>query len=180
MGFDKTISARPWTVTVQNSDVRLAMGSTVAGVFVSAVNPLRGSLLWDRCMYVLTNVAVAGGATGGSYTVTIETDAVIGYTGLPIARATLGPNSPARVPMTNLHNSPASPLPTHLFIDQTATGGGLTLQCHLLARQYRGTLGTPGTGTSERILQGTMLRGTSTGGVFASDAGISADTTFTL
>jgi len=178
MGFDKTIDARMWSVTAQNADVRLPVGATVSDVFTAVKNPMRGTLMWDRCMYVLNSVTVAGGATGGSYSVTIETDAVSGHTGLPIARATLGPNSPTTVIMDSLHQSAASPMATHIFIDQTATGA-MTFVCDVVAKQYRGILGTPG-GTSERILVGNMIRGTSTGAVFGDDAGFNASATYTL
>jgi len=180
MGFDKVKETRIFGVTTQNSDVRLSIGDSSAGTFTRFTNPLRGTILWDHCMYVLTGVAVAGGATGGSYTVTLQTDALSGYTGLPIASATLGPNSLARIVMDNLHNSSSSPLPTHLFIDQTATGGGISLQCHALAEQYRGAFGTAISRTSERVIQGNLIRGTSTGGQFASDRGFVADATVTL
>jgi hypothetical protein len=172
MGFDKVVDTRIWGVTAQNSDLRFVTGdSAVSGVAggtpTNIVNPLKGSLMWDDCMYILQGVSVAGEATGGSYTVTIETDAVVGYTGLPIARTTLGPLSKA------------SPLPTHMFIDQTAGDSACWFQCHVVAKQYRGTFGTPGANTSERVLQGTMLRGTSAGG-FADDRGMTEDETFTL
>jgi hypothetical protein len=182
MGFDKTINARIWGVTNQNADVRLTAGDSSGGTFTRQANPLRGTLVWDRCLYVLTGVSVAGGATGGSYTITIETDAVTGYTGLPIARvAGIGPNTRGRVVLTNLHDSPASPLPTHLFIDQTATGGGIWLQCYALAKQYRGTLGTAGANSAERVIQGTMLRGASYAtGPFTDSRGMTEDATFTL
>lgn len=179
MAFDKAVEARLWGVTNQNADLRVTVGDSSGGTFTGRANPLRGTLLWDRCMYVLTGVSVAGGATGGSYTVTIETDAVVGYTGLPIARAAIGPLTPGVVVMDNLHNSPGSPLPTHIFIDQTATGGGIWFQSHALARQYRGTLSTPGVNTAERVLQGTMLLGRSGGG-FADSRGMTEDATFTL
>ena len=179
MSFEKVTATRIWGVTNQNSDARLTVGDSSGGTFTRQTNPLRGTLLWDRCMYVLQGVSVAGGATGGSYTVTIQTDAVVGYTGLPIASATIGPLTASRVVMDNLHNSPSSPLPTHIFIDQTATGGGIWFQCHALAKQYRGTLGTPGAQTAERILQGNMLRGVSGGG-FADGRGMTEDATFTL
>lgn len=179
MGFDKVVSAKVWGVTNQNADLRMTAGDSSAGTFTRKANPLRGSLMWDSCMYVLQGVSVAGGATGGSYTVTIETDALSGYTGLPIARATIGPLTKATVVMDNLHNSPASPLPTHINIDQTATGGGIWFQCHALAKQYRGTLGTPAVKTSERVIVGTMLLGTNTGG-FADSRGMTEDATFTL
>lgn len=181
MAFSKVVSARMWGVTTQNSDARLTTGDSSGGTFTGLVNPLKGSLLWDRCAYVLTGVAVAGGATGGSYTVTIQTDAVVGYTALPICSVTLGPNSPVTVVMGNSHNSPGSPLPTHMFIDQTATGGGISLQCQVLAKQYRGVLGSPASNTSERIIQGTLLRGASyAGGPFTSGAGMTVDETFAL
>ena len=182
MGFDKTYNVRLWGVTNQNADVRLTAGDSSAGTFTRQVNPLRGTLVWDRCAYVLTGVSVAGGATGGSYTVTIETDAVSGYTGLPIARVTgIGPNTRGRVVLTNLHDSPSSPLPTHINIDQTATGGGIWFQCFALAKQYRGTLGTAGANTAERVIQGTMLRGASfVGGPFTDGRGMTEDATFTL
>lgn len=174
MAFEKVVSARIWGVTAQNSDLRMTVGDSSGGTFTRRTHPLKGTLLWDRCMYVLQNVSVAGGATGGSYTVTIETDALTGYTGLPIARVTLGPNSPTTVVMDNLHQSPASPLPTHLNIDQTAAGA-MTLTCDVVAKQYRGTLGTPGANTSERILQGNMLEPSMSN---VGGAGIAADVTF--
>jgi hypothetical protein len=170
-----------WGVTTQNSDLRVTAGYSSGGTFTALNNPLRGTLFWDRCMFVLQNVAVAGGATGGSYTVTIETDAVAGYTGLPIARAAdIGPNSATTIVMDNLHQSPSSPLPTHMFIDQTATGGGITLNCQAVAKQYRGTLGTQGGRTAERVLEGDMIRGNSSGFEVGDDAGISVDVTFDL
>jgi hypothetical protein len=138
--------------------------------------------MWDDCMFVLQGVSVAGGATGGSWTVTIETDAITGYTGMPIARvAGIGPLTASRVVLTNLHNSPSAPLPTHIFIDQTATGGGIWFQCHVLAKQYRGALSASGSGTAERVVHGTMLRGASfAGGPFTDGRGMTEDATFTL
>lgn len=179
LGFDKVKEHRMWGVTNQNSSTRLTIGDSTGGTFTAKSNPLRGTLVWDDCLYVLHGVSVAGGATGGSYTITVETDALSGYTGLPIARALLvGPLTKTTVVMENLHASPGSPLPTHVNINQVATGGGIWFQMHAIAKQYRGTLSTPG-GTAERVIQGTMLRGNSAGG-FASDAGIAASATFTL
>ena len=182
MAFDKTKETRLWGVTTQNSTVRMLMGDSSAGTFTSKANPLRGTLIWDDCSYVISKITVAGGATGGSYTVTVQTDAVVGYTGLPIARQTgIGPNSPKSLVLTPLHTSPGSPLPTHLFIQQTAAGGGLTAEVTTIAKQYRGTLGTAGLNTSERCIQGNLLRGASyAGGPFTDGKGIGADTTFTL
>lgn len=178
MKLDKVVDSKMWGVTTQNSDVFLPVGDSASGTFTKRINPLRGTLLWDRGMLVLRNVAVAGGATGGSYTITALTDAVRGYTQLPLAVATgVGPNSPASIPMQSLHQSSALPLPTLLHINQTATGGGITLNCNVIAKQYRGTLGTAG-GTSERIIQGNMIRGVSSSSDFSGDEGVSADTTF--
>ena len=181
MGFERTVDQRIWGVTVQNSDLRFVTGDSSGGTSTGRINPLGASLFWDSAMYVLQNVAVAGGATGGTYTITIETDAVVGHTGLPIASVSgVGPNSATTLIMDNLHQSPSSPLPTHMFIDQTATGGGITLTCDVIARQYRGTLGTPGANTSERVLQGDMIRTVATSVDFSGDEGISDDTTFTF
>ncbi len=180
MGFDKTVTSTIFTVTAQNSDTRLPVGSSAANAHTAILNPLRGTLMWDYAMYTLRGVAVSGGATGGSYTVTVQTDAVAGYTGLPIASVTLGPNSSATAVLDNLHQSPSSPLPTHLFIDQTATGGTLGLTCEVTAKQYRGFLGTPGAATSERILQGNMITGLSNTVDFSGDEGVSVDVTFVL
>ena len=168
--FAKVVEAQLWGVTAQNSDIRFAMGNSAGGTFVAKANPLRGTLFWDDCCFVLTGVSAAGGATGGSYTVTIETNAIAGYTALPIARATIGPNTARTVVMDNLHHCKGSPMPTTLFIDQTATGGGLSLQAHCIAKQYRGALGMQGNKTAERILQGSLV----------SPAAITADTTFIL
>lgn len=181
MNFGKVVDARIFGVTTQNSDIRMVSGDSSGGTFTGRVNPLKGSLMWDRGMFVLHNVAVAGGATGGSYTITIQTDAIVGYTGMPIARASgVGPNSATTIVMDNLHQSPSTPLPTHIFIDQTATGGGITLTCDVIAKQYRGVLGSPAVNTAERVIAGNMLRGTSTGSVFADDRGMTEDATFTL
>jgi hypothetical protein len=182
MAFDKSVEARLWGVTSQNADVRLTMGDSSAGTFTSRANPLRGTLVWDDCIYVVNKLVVGGTATGGSYSLTIETDAVVGYTGLPIARAvSVGPNSPSSMVLPNMHGSPGSPLPTHLFIDQTATGGAITFDLYCFAKKYRGTLGTPGIGSSERVIQGTLLRGASfTGGPFTDGRGMTEDATFTL
>jgi len=182
MSFDKTVEARLWGITTQVLDVKLPIGDSTGGTHTSFRNPLRGTLLWDNCMYVLKGVSVGGGATGGSFTVTVTTDAVRGYTSLPIARATLGPLSPTMVFLDNLHHSAASPLPTHIFIDQTVANAGSTqavrFQCYALAKQYRGTLGTPGLYNAERIIMGNLLVGSSATKKFSSDAGIAADVTF--
>jgi len=181
MSFEKVMDVRLFGVTGQNADCYMPIGDSSGGTFTGKANPLRGTLLWDSCMYVLHGVSVAGGATGGSYTVTVCTNAVGGYTGLPIANATIGPLTKSTVVLDNLHNSASSPLPTHLFIDQTAAGGGIWLQCFAIAKQYRGTLGTAGgKATSERIVQGDMLVGTSKNRQFTTDRGIDADTTLTV
>jgi hypothetical protein len=180
MGFEKVVEARIFGITTQDADLRMTAGDSSGGTFTARANPLKGSLMWDRAMFVLQNVAVTGGATGGSFTVTIETDALAGYTGLPIARATLGPDSATTVVMDNLHQSAASPLPTHIFIDETAGTREVTFTCDVIAKQYRGTLGTPGANTSERILQGDLIKGNSAGFEVGDDAGISVDVTFDL
>lgn len=181
MAFDKSYDVRLWGVTTQNSTTRLPIGDSSGGTFTSKPNPLRGTLVWDSCAYVLQKVAVAGGATGGSYSLYIETDSVTGYTGLPIAGVSLGPNSAATAVMTSLHQSSASPLPTHLNIVQTAAGGGLTGECFAFAKQYRGVLSTPGLNSSERVIQGNLVRGASyAGGAFVSGKGFVADETVSL
>ena len=182
MAFDKVVEAQGWSITNQNSSARLTMGNSAGGTFTSKPNPLKGTLVWDDCFYVLQGVSVAGGATGGSYTVTLETDAVVGYTGLPIAASgVIGPLTKQTVLLSNLHQSPGSPLPTHLNIVQTATGGGIWFTCEMVAKQYRGTLATPGLNTSERIIQGNLVRGASfAGGKFVSGKGFVADETVSL
>jgi len=174
MNFGKVKETRLWGVTAQFSDVRLPIGDSAAGTHTSFANPLRGTLFWDRCQYILSGVTVNGGATGGSFTVTIETDALRGYTALPIARLRLGPNSTGRIVMDSLHRSAGSPTPTHLRIEDTITAGAtqaLSFQVHCFAKQYRGVLGSGG-GTSERILQGSLAgnqSATSAGGDFTTD-----------
>lgn len=180
MSFEKVVQDRLFGVTNQNSSVRLPVGDSSAGTFTSKVNPMKGTLLWDTAMYILHGVSVAGGATGGSYTLTLQTDAVSGYTALPIASATAGPLTKRTVILSSSHQSAASPLPTHLDINQTASGGGIWAQCYVLAKQYRSVLGSPAAKTSERIIMGDMLVGSSANKTFATDAGIGADITFTL
>lgn len=181
MGFDKTKDARIWGVTNQASTVRLPIGDSSGGTFTGIVNPFRGTLMWDQMMYVIQGLSIAGGATGGSFTIQVETDAVQGYTALPIAKtlSTMGPLSKKTQILDNLHRSPSSPLPTHVTITQTAGSGGIWFQLTAIAKQYRGVLSTPGA-TAERIIRGNMFRGTSAGGQFGSDAGVAASTTFTL
>jgi len=137
---------------MQNSDVRLTAGNSSSGDFTRRALPIKEATLWDQAKFVLRNVAVAGGDGGGSYIITLEID-VLGFTALPVARATLGPNSPSTVEMENLHQSPAAPMPTHMHIKQTAPGGGLTLACEVVAKQftkksqtYAFVLGTNGAG----------------------------------
>lgn len=181
MSFERTRQNRVWGVTNQNSTVRMVMGDSSGGTFTKMVNPFRGALVWDDLMFVLQGVSVAGGATGGSYTVTIHTDAIIGYTGLPVAAtATIGPNSPKTIVFENSHFARCGALPTHMLVTQTASGGGIWFQCHAMGRWERGTFGTRGIKTSERVIQGTMLRGTSAQGQFGDDAGLSASTVLTL
>jgi hypothetical protein len=180
MAFDKTVDTWLYEAVLVNSSQRMALGPKLSGatqatVTTARANPLRGTLLWDEAMYVITGVTVAGGATGGSYTITLETDAVMGYTALPIASVTLGPNhvNGAAIIMDNVHKCPGSPLPTHVQITQGSTG-----LCHFtinaIAKQYRGVLGTAGNRTSERVLQGSML-GDATP---ATPSTITTDTTF--
>lgn len=181
MSFERTKDVRLFGVTNQNSTVRMTAGDSSGGTFTKQNNPFRGALVWDDLNFVLQGVSVAGGATGGSYTITIHSDAVLGYTGLPIAQAAgIGPNSKGTIVMESQHGAKCGVLPTHIFINQTASGGGIWFQCQAIGRWERGTFGTRGIKTSERVIQGTMLRGTSTSGQFASDAGIAASTTFTL
>lgn len=185
LNFGKVKEVRLWGVTAQFNDVRLPIGDSAGNAHTSRPNPLRGTLFWDRCTYVLSGVSVNGGATGGSFTVTIETDAIRGYTALPIARVRLGPNSTGRIVMDSLHRSAASPLPTHLNIDSTITAGStqaLSFAVHAFAKQYRGVLGTAGSGSAERVLQGSMAgdqRATSTGGDFTADTTLFVGTTDT-
>lgn len=181
MSFDKTVNARVWGTTGTATSVRLPVGDSSGGTFTRQENPLRGTILWDRCMYVLTGVSLTGTTvTAGSFSITVETDAIAGFTALPIARAAgIGFNSVRTIPMINLHNSAASALPTHLNITRSAGSGTITLQCFAIARQYRGTFGTPGTASAERVIQGTMLRGTAEGG-FADSRGFNEDSTVTL
>lgn len=184
MAFDKVVESRMWGVTNQVTSTRIPMGDSSAGTFTGRPNPLRGTLIWDDCYYVLQGVSVGGNATGGSWTITVETDAVVGYTGLPIARVSaLGPLSKGTQILSNLHQSAGSPLPTHLFAQQTAGGttGGVWFQCFALAKQYRGVLGTKSLNTAERIMQGNLVRGASfAGGQFVSGKGFVADETVTL
>jgi hypothetical protein len=88
--------------------------------------------------------------------------------------------SKGTIVMDNLHKAKASPVPTHLFIDQTAAGG-IWFQCFAVAKQYRGTLSSPGVKTSERVIMGNLIRGASVPGApFADGKGFVADATVTL
>lgn len=176
LNFSKVVEAQLWGVTAQIADVRMPIGFSAGSTHTSKMNPLRGTLFWDQCVYILSGVSVNGGATGGSFTVTVETDALKGYTALPIARVRLGPNSTGRIVMDSLHRSSGSPLPTHLNIDSTLGAPGNTqtvsLAVHVVAKQYRGVLGTQGQGTAERVLQGSLAgdqRATVTLGDFTDD-----------
>lgn len=141
MSYEKVVYGRLCGVSVQDSTVLLPVGGQSGGTGVlSPPNLMSGALMWDRACYILTGVAVAGGATGGSYTVQLVSSAISGYTELPVCNTvTLGPNSPVRTVLTNSHNSPCTLMPTHLRITQTATGGGLDLQLIAMGKQYRGS-----------------------------------------
>ena len=175
LNFSKVVETPIFGVTQQFSDVRIPIGFSTGDAHTSIANPLRGTLFWDRCMYVMTGISVNGGATGGSFTVTVETDALRGYTALPIARTRLGPNSTGTLVMDSLHRSAGSPVPTHLQVTDTITAGATqaaSFVVHAIAKQYRGVLGTQGAATSERILQGSLAgnqAATSTGGDFTTD-----------
>ena len=176
INFSKVVDSPLFGVTQQVLDVRLPIGHSTGGTHTSRANPLRGTLFWDRCMYVMSGISINGGATGGSFTVTVETDAIAGYTALPIARVRLGPNSTGTVVMDSLHRSAGSPVPTHLNIDQTVANAGTTqagsFVVHCVAKQYRGVLGTQGAKSAEHILQGSLAgnqSATSAGGDFTTD-----------
>lgn len=179
MKIDKSVDAPIFGVTSQNSDVILLVGDSSGGTFTSRINPLKGALVWDRASYFISRLAVAGGATGGSYSLTLETDVVKGYTALPIARVAVGPNSASELEFTKLHGGPGSPLPTQLNINQTAAGGALTCIVNVVAKQYRGTLAHAPANTAERVIMGDLIRGNSAH-QFSGDEGVSADTTFVL
>jgi hypothetical protein len=162
MAYDKTLDTWLFEAVLVNSTVRKELGPKLSGADLATVttaraNPMRGTLLWDEAMYIITGMTVAGGATGGSYTITLQTDAILGYTALPIASATIGPNHKltGAIVMDNVHQSPGSPLPTHVQITQGSTG-----LCHFtinaIAKQYRGVLGGNTNKTSERIMVGRL------------------------
>ena len=68
MAYEKVVEETLWTITAQNSDVNLtSTGTTASNTFTAKVHPMRGAKLWDSVAYVMTDVTVAGGATGGSY-----------------------------------------------------------------------------------------------------------------
>lgn len=182
MILDKVVDARIWGVTNQNSAVTLtATGDTASNTFTPNKNPLRGSRLWDECTYVLTGVSVAGGATGGSYNVTVSAT-IDGVNACKIAQnaTTIGPNSPATIILDNVHQSKASPLPNRMAISQAAAGGGIWFQMYVIAKQYRGVLGSPSISSAERIIEGTFIRGNSSTPWFSGDEGANASATFTL
>lgn len=183
MSFSKVVDTAIFTASLLNSSQRMPLSGTYSGATLSTVtalaNPLRGTLLWDECIYTITGVTVAGGATGGSYTITLETDAVMGYTALPIASVILGPNhvNGAAIIMDNNHHCPGSPLPTHVQMTQGSTGL-CSFTINAVAKQYRGTLGTAGNRTSERVLQGSLLGNPGPGA--GTITTITTDTTFVL
>lgn len=181
MAFDKSVKARIAGVTNQNTtlDALNALGDSTGNAFTAIVNPLRASRFWDTCAFVMTGISVAGMATGGSYTVTLYTNAIAGYTGLPVASLTgIGPNSPKSLVMTNSHQAKCAPLPTHFLVTQTAAGGGLWFQLHANAKQYRGTLSNSGSRSSERVLEGTMMNSEKV--LATNDNDINSSSTFTL
>lgn len=175
MAFDKVVDARLFGVTNQASSVRIPLGDSTSGTQTTFANPMRGTALWDSAMYVIQGLSIAGGATGGSWSIYLESDALLsttGVTGLPICGLSAGPLSATRREFTSFHQSSASPIPTHLNLIQHAGGttGGIWLQCYVVAKQYRGTLSTVGAQSAERVIQGNMLR----------QGTLSADTTFAV
>ncbi len=181
MSFEKVVDTKIFGITF-NATGRVTLGEhlgTTASATTAVPNPMRGTLLWDKATYVIQGVTVAGGATGGSYTITLQTDAVAGYTGLPIAQVVLGPNSASGIVMDSLHQSAASPLPTHVNIAQGSTGL-LNMDIHVVAKQYRGMFSGGVNTTAERVLQGNLIQGTSAKSIFADDKGFEQSETFTF
>ena len=177
MAYEKMVSGRLLGVSAQDSTVKLPVGGQSGTTnLLSPPNLMSNSLMWDNVCYVITETAVGGGATGGSYTVQLISDAISGYTELPVCNTiTLGPNSPVRTVLVNAHSSSCTILPTHARITQTAAGGTLQFQLWAMAKQSRGSARSrSGRGTRVQVAK---LYGTNAayGG-----KGLSEDTTVTI
>ena len=160
MAYDKTVTGKLFSGsanenlyicdTVTGSHGPYVVHGVTGRATGSSQNPMSGHEIWDFAAYTI-GCTVAGGATGGSYTIVL-TGTAAGYTGLPIAHATLGPNSLV-VPMTNYFGS-ASIVPTGLSIVQGATGL-LSYDLYFDAKGYRGTLSNVSKHSS-RTIQGAI------------------------
>ena len=143
MGYDKTKHGLLFDIQVQNANYQQDFtGSTIAGTSTTTPNIMSGHRFWDHATYVLDALTVAGGATGGSYSVRVL-GTINGIANVPIAGITgLGPeNMDSSLALYSLHGGASSPTPTGLSIVQEAAGGaiGFSLFCH--AKATRGAFG---------------------------------------
>ncbi len=157
MAFEKVVSGLLWTLTAENDSLNYDQAGLVTGgtgVIATHDHIMSNHKFWDHCVYTTDSMAVSGGATGGSYTITIV-GTVAGFTGLPIARLSdIGPNSPDSEVIPNLHNSTGSIIPTGLSVVQGNTGA-ITVSVFVDAKTNRGVLSGGATG-GDRVLEGVL------------------------
>ena len=168
------------TAATGHSHMRIAIkGVTDLNGSTFTPNPFSGTLFWDTMQYWLTGVSLAEAC---SYTVVVETDAIDGYTGLPIAGVSLstaGSTGFVRIP--NLHGVRCSPVPTHVNVIRTNAIAGtseITFKLWGMGKASRGSLSTSGGKGkgSDHVLQGDIFR---TGRALSVDA-LAVDSRFTL
>lgn len=166
------------TAATGHSHIRLRLaGVTDSNGSTFTPNPFSGTLFWDSMNYYLTGVSIG---TGASYVIQVETDAIAGFTGLPIAGVSLSTGSSGFVRIPNLHKIPGSPVPTHVNVIRTVGTGTSSCAFQLWAsgKAQRGTLSTQGGAgkCSDRTLQGAMWNSARN----LSIDNLTADATFTL
>jgi hypothetical protein len=158
MAYEKVKHERLFGYTGQGTlDAIQPVGDSSGGTFTQRANPMSGTDFWDSCMYVVHGVSVAGGATAGSFAITVV-GTVDGVTGLPIAEVSgLGTNSSTSLTVVNLHNSPSSILPAGVIVQDraAAAAGTVSFQLWCLAKQYRGS---GRKWTKDRTVSGTLFR----------------------
>ena len=166
------------TAATGHSHLRLVLaGVTDANGSTFTPNPFNGTLLWDSMNYYLTGVSIG---TGASFVIVVETDAIAGFTGLPIAGVSLSTGSSGFVRIPNLHKVPGSPVPTHVNVIRTVGTGTSSCAFTLWAtgKAQRGNLSTQGGAgkCSDRTLQGAMWNSARNRTI----DDLAADATFTL
>jgi len=154
MSYEKVSVQNIYTFADQDSDIRMPVGGASASQ-TATHSRFVGDKLWNNCVYTLNNFGIGGGATGGSYSLTVE--GLIDGVTVGIARVTgLGPNSVTTQILDNLFQSPGGPTPIGVSLVQVSAGGTFNGVVSAIGKTYRGVLPS-GPRDSFRVAEGVLM-----------------------